>query len=53
MGVFIGTALLAGILGKITHKLWLRKNAVAGNKGKNSGAVKGLAGRRSQSTREE
>ena len=52
MGVFVGTAFLTGILGKIAHKLWLRKKAVVGNEGKDSG-VKGLAGDRSQSTKEE
>ena len=53
MGVFVGTAVLTGILGKIAHKLWLRKKAVVGNEGKDSGAVKELAGDRSQSTKEE
>jgi hypothetical protein len=51
MGVFVGTAFLTGLLGKIAHSLWLRKKAVVGNDGKNSGAVKRLADRRSQSTR--
>jgi len=53
MGVFVGTAFLTGLLGKIAHNLWLRKKAVVGNEGKNSGAVEGPAGPRSQSTREK
>ena len=53
MGVFVGTAFLAGLLGKIAHGLWLRKKAVTGNEGKGSGAVKGLADRRSRSTRKK
>ncbi|WP_419787182.1 hypothetical protein [Pseudodesulfovibrio sp.] len=47
MGVFVGTAFLTGLLGKIAHQLWLRKKAAVGHEGKNSGAVKGLADRRS------
>lgn len=53
MGVFVGTAFLTGLLGKIAHNLWLRKKAAVGNEGKNSGAMNELADRRSQSTREK
>ncbi|WP_338669731.1 hypothetical protein [Pseudodesulfovibrio methanolicus] len=53
MGVFVGTAFLTGLFGKIAHSLWLRRKAVVGNEGKDSGAVKGLADRRGRSTRGE
>ena len=53
MGVFVGTAFLTGLLGKIAHNLWLRKKAVVRNEGRDSGTVKRSAGRRSQSTKEK
>jgi len=53
MGVFVGTAFLTGLLGKLAHNLWLRKKAVVEHEGKNSGAVNGSARRRSQSTKKK
>lgn len=37
MGVFVGAVFLAEFLGQIAHTLWLRKKAVVGNEGENSG----------------
>lgn len=34
MGVFVGTAFLTGLLGKIAHNLWLRKKPQSETKAK-------------------
>lgn len=51
MGVFVATAFLTGILGKVAHRMWLRKKNVVTNESGTLGEEKKPAGQHGRSAK--
>ncbi|WP_156921608.1 hypothetical protein [Desulfovibrio inopinatus] len=51
MGVFVGAAFLAGVLGKVAHEISQRKKVASGNVRNESGAEKKIVPDHNQSAK--